>query len=308
MSKFGAKRVFAMVAGLLVGLAAGSALAPSPASAAPAGECLAGPKGPAPQGGRWHYRLDRATKQKCWYVKTRAKEPAETVASTEMEPTPRAAPASKRPSLQTGVADARAELPLAQPPVEREVAPAAPAHAIFPTAPAAAEPAPQGNTSTGWTQSSRWMDHNSAARTAEPAAGPETATEVAEPAGAEPAAVDAPPQLPAANAAQRTDGGSVGMLVGALAAALAFAGLAVGAIMKFGARPKPVRRDGLFDAPPQFEPTPEPMVDELPVRAEHAVEPPPMNWIRVARERHRAEQDRDEIEQLLAHAAPRASA
>lgn len=33
--------------------------------------CLEAPAGPAPQGRRWYYRLDRETQRKCWYVRAR---------------------------------------------------------------------------------------------------------------------------------------------------------------------------------------------------------------------------------------------
>src|SRR5262249_19148359 len=32
-------------------------------------DCLAGPNSAAPPGSHWHYRLDRATQRKCWYVR-----------------------------------------------------------------------------------------------------------------------------------------------------------------------------------------------------------------------------------------------
>jgi hypothetical protein len=41
-----------------------------PFSSANAGDCLAAPNGPASQGKRWYYHLNRATQQKCWYVRT----------------------------------------------------------------------------------------------------------------------------------------------------------------------------------------------------------------------------------------------
>src|SRR4051794_31974221 len=31
-------------------------------------ECRSGPGGPSPSGSHWYYRIDRATKRKCWYL------------------------------------------------------------------------------------------------------------------------------------------------------------------------------------------------------------------------------------------------
>ncbi len=34
-----------------------------------AADCLASPKGAAPQGQHWFYRVERATKRQCWYLR-----------------------------------------------------------------------------------------------------------------------------------------------------------------------------------------------------------------------------------------------
>jgi hypothetical protein len=40
-----------------------------PLDLARASDCLAAPNSPAPKGSHWHYHLNRATQQKCWYVR-----------------------------------------------------------------------------------------------------------------------------------------------------------------------------------------------------------------------------------------------
>jgi hypothetical protein len=68
----------------------------APASAigaAPAQECLAGPKGQAPQGSHWFYRLDRATHRKCWYLGAQGAR-RHRVALARAVPAARAAPRS----------------------------------------------------------------------------------------------------------------------------------------------------------------------------------------------------------------------
>ena len=44
------------------------ATAATAASSSGADECLSGPRGAAPKGEHWYYRLDRATRHKCWFT------------------------------------------------------------------------------------------------------------------------------------------------------------------------------------------------------------------------------------------------
>src|SRR5688500_16757441 len=76
----------------------------------PADSCLSGPKGAPPKGGHWYYRVDRATKRQCWFL------------GDAKEKLSRANPQDPSPSKeqQQSVADARAELPMPQTPVEQE--------------------------------------------------------------------------------------------------------------------------------------------------------------------------------------------
>jgi hypothetical protein len=46
-----------------------TALAFGAIGSAHAADCLAAPDGAAPEGSHWYYRLDRATKRKCWYLR-----------------------------------------------------------------------------------------------------------------------------------------------------------------------------------------------------------------------------------------------
>ena len=68
-----------------------------------ADNCLAGPKGAAPKGSHWYYRIDHATKRNCWYVRAEGGR----AASANSAVTP-AVPAAETP-LQPAVANARAE-------------------------------------------------------------------------------------------------------------------------------------------------------------------------------------------------------
>src|SRR5437870_2116505 len=79
------------------------ALAVLPTALYAADECLFGPKGAAPSGSHWYYRVDRATKKNCWYVRAEGK-PVPSARSSATLPLPQA-----EAPLQPSVANARAE-------------------------------------------------------------------------------------------------------------------------------------------------------------------------------------------------------
>jgi hypothetical protein len=64
-------------------------------AAADAAECLAQPNRAPSDGEHWYYRTNRATDQKCWYLRARD---AETTGSTAGPPSTRADAASEPPS------------------------------------------------------------------------------------------------------------------------------------------------------------------------------------------------------------------
>jgi hypothetical protein len=66
--------------------------------------CLSGPKGTAPKGSHWYYRIDHATKRNCWYVRAEGEKPAAPQNSALSETSPQ----TETP-LQPSVANARAE-------------------------------------------------------------------------------------------------------------------------------------------------------------------------------------------------------
>src|SRR4051794_35710949 len=90
---------------ILVGAVASVTLLVATNGAALAAEtCLAGPKGAAPQGSHWYYRIDHATKRNCWYVRAEGEKPAAAQNSSLSQASPQA-----ETPLQPSVADARAE-------------------------------------------------------------------------------------------------------------------------------------------------------------------------------------------------------
>ena len=76
-----------------------------------ADNCLSAPKGAAPAGSHWYYRLDRATKRHCWYVgeaKSKAARPAPQNSARSTQAADNAPP-QQNPTVSKSVADARAE-------------------------------------------------------------------------------------------------------------------------------------------------------------------------------------------------------
>src|SRR5258708_29356183 len=69
-----------------------------------AGTCLSGPKGAAPKGSHWYYRIDHATKRNCWYVRAEGEKPV----AAQTSPVSQTSPQAETP-LQPSVANARAE-------------------------------------------------------------------------------------------------------------------------------------------------------------------------------------------------------
>src|SRR5947208_7634559 len=91
------------VAALIVGSLAGIALVVTMDGAA-ADNCLAAPKGAAPKGSHWYYRVDRAAKRNCWYVRAQSTTPNASRNSSVAAASP-----ATEPPLQQVLANARAE-------------------------------------------------------------------------------------------------------------------------------------------------------------------------------------------------------
>jgi hypothetical protein len=99
-----AKFVLAVFASFLAGAPV------SYAAAAPADECLSGPKGETPQGGHWYYRIDHPTKRHCWHLADERDPASQTAAAKPSASATPLAPETETP-MQKSVANARAELP-----------------------------------------------------------------------------------------------------------------------------------------------------------------------------------------------------
>lgn len=217
-----AKFISALIGSIIAGapLAAVSQTAPSaPATASTANaaaDCLASPKGVAPQGQHWFYRLERATKRQCWYL--RAEGAKATQSAQAAADTPNAAPATPQ-SVQNAHAEYIA------PQTSAAASTPAPAAAVTPQAPSptdanAAQPA----------VATRWPD----AAPASPAPQPSAATAAAPAAASvQPATSPAPVTLAAADAPADKPTGSLQMLLLVIGGALALAGLLASVIYRF---------------------------------------------------------------------------
>jgi hypothetical protein len=184
-----------------------------------ADNCLSGPKGVAPKGSHWYYRIDRATKRNCWYVRAEDEKPAASQNSSLSQTAPQPE-APLQPSVANARAEANADLGQSNAvAVERE--PPAANNDRGSDAPA---------TDSGQsTVSSRWLDRadadtitGSTPKAADSGAGMNSA---APPVDVAPLAAADVPASPA---------GSVPTLFLVIVGALAFAALLAGVIFRFG--------------------------------------------------------------------------
>lgn len=250
-----------------------------------ADNCLSGPKGAAPKGSHWYYRIDHAIKRNCWYVRAEGEKP---VASRNSS-VPQASPPAEIP-LQPSVANARAE---ARPPdigVSSEVA---------------AEPAPSGAVSNApadsgqSTVASRWLDQTGAYAV-------DTSTPNSTAFGASinsptPSVAAAP--LAAADARSASPSGAVSTLFLVIVGALALAALLAGVVFRFGDARRNDRQDFGRDQRAPWDSINVAATIRSPPLATEA--PTPQTG--PARERHEAIIP-DEIVQLLAKLSKEAAA
>ncbi|WP_187436238.1 hypothetical protein [Bradyrhizobium hipponense] len=223
-----AKFISTLIASIVAGapLAAVSQNAPSASSAAnAASDCLASPKGTAPQGQHWHYRLDRSTKRQCWYLRAESgkdtdKATAQIAQNSTETPDANNSAATQPHAMQ----NARAEY------LAPQSAPSAPAQAAV-IAPSAAPPAPSANDSNAQQPAvaARWPDA-SASPASQPVAPPATAA--AQP-SAKPAKSAAPVAPAAGDASADKPTGSLQTLLLVVGGALALAGLLASVVYRF---------------------------------------------------------------------------
>ncbi|MEY9184231.1 hypothetical protein ABIG06_005820 [Bradyrhizobium sp. USDA 326] len=232
-----AKFISALVGSIIAGtpLAAVSQNAPTPSSAvSAASDCLTAPKGAAPQGQHWYYRLERTTKRQCWYL--RAAGDKDSVKTAQTAQTTSDTPTTDAPAPQQHAPqDARAEYLTPRSGAAAQKTPNAPAQAAAPTpVQQAAEQTADGNAQQP-AAATPWPDVSAAS--APPA--PPAPTVVAAPAqpGAKPSKSPSPVALAAADGTADKPTGSLQTLLLVIGGALALAGMLGSVIYRFaGAR------------------------------------------------------------------------
>jgi hypothetical protein len=262
-AKFISALVGSIVAGApLAAVSQNAPVAPSTTNAA-ASDCLASAKGTAPQGQHWYYRLDRATKRQCWYLRA---EGGKTTQSAQATDTP-SADSTASPSVQ----NARAEYiaPQAAPNVT------APAPAAASAPPVAQQPS--GSITDANTEqaavAARWPDASATA------AAPAPVAAVAKP--AKPAAAVA---LAAAEIPADKPTGSLQMLLLVIGGALALAGMLASVIYRFAGgrvrvRAADHRRANWDDwEPHDLDDSRAPWLDATPAAAPRAQRPHPIDF------------------------------
>jgi hypothetical protein len=251
-----AKLVLTILGSIIAGLTVAQA-------AGPAKDCLAAPNGQPVQGSHWYYRIDHATNRHCWYVRAESQRPA--LASSQPVP-------PSGTALQPSVANARAEMPVAE--------------TIQPND---ANGSPPSNAQSR-TLAERWSDHPNASSAAE--------------AAPEKTAVVGSQQLQPTSAMQMeppSGAYSVWMLIGALVGALVLVGTATGLIAHFG-RGMAIGSHSDRDADRTIW-NPQPSSDFASSVGSH--DETPMNWVRIAREAQEAHRRAEQVEQLLSRGARR---
>ncbi len=97
-------RTMKFASAILISALAGTLLAVEATPLHATETCLSGPKGGAPNGSHWFYRIDHATKRNCWYVRAEGGKAVSASAAGTQASAPHA-----QPLLQRSVANARAE-------------------------------------------------------------------------------------------------------------------------------------------------------------------------------------------------------
>jgi hypothetical protein len=250
--------------------------------------CLSGPKGAAPKGSHWYYRIDHATKRNCWYVRAEGGKPAASQSVSETSP-------QAETPLQPSVANARAEAN----PADIGQSNAAAAERAPPAAAnngqAADAPAADNGQST---VSSRWLDRADADTITGSTTNPDDSGSMNP---AAPSVAAAP--LAAADARPASSSGSVPTLFLVIVGALALAALFAGIIFRFGSAKRDDRQD--FD---RDQRAPWDAVDVgATIRSPPLATEAPALQTRPAPERHEAVIP-DEIVQLLSRLSKEAAA
>jgi hypothetical protein len=230
-------RTAKFVSAIFASLLAGMPLTTVSHGAVPAADdCLSKPKGLAPEGSHWYYRIDHASKRHCWYLGDQREKLSRAKPQNSAPIADRASP-QKETATQRPVTDAYAELPLPQTRVEQQPNASAWQWTPATTANTASVENGQGaNAPDAKTQlsviASRWPDPSGVSSSVSPAPMTDNSDEASQlntvqvplPTGATSAAADL---------SSEKQSGSVQMLLLVMMGALVLAGVMGSAIFRF---------------------------------------------------------------------------
>lgn len=292
-----ARFISTLVASIVAGvpLAAVSQNAPTaPAAAAStanaASDCLASPKSTAPEGQHWYYRLERATKRQCWYLRAEGGKTATTTQSASSAQLDSPAPQS--------VQNAHAEY----------IAP----QGIAQNAPPAAAPQPATTSPDNHAQqpaiAARWPDATTVAAAPAPQPATAPATSDTRP-NAKPVTSAAPVTLAAADVPADKPTGSLQMLLLVIGGALALAGMLASIIYRFaGGRGRAQTGDRRVNwdhrEPQDHDDNRAPWLNDAPAPAPRAKRPHPVDFDAARPQARQLAAFSNEIGRIAARARP----
>ena len=248
-------RTAKFVSAIFASALAGALLATLSHNTARAAEdCLSGPGDEAPQGSHWYYRIDRATKRHCWYLREEGENRSQLAPPSAPQSAMPVAPKAET-ATQNSIANAHAELPaqtrIEQPKRGDELTPAD--VAISENGGGAGAPGPQAPRSV---VASRWPDWSDASFSANPSPNERNPAASASPTPrTQPPSVLAAGQLAAADTLSGNAAYSVQVRLAALAGALMLIAIVGSIVLNFVKPRKP--RPGKIRARrnPIWEPT-----------------------------------------------------
>jgi hypothetical protein len=230
-------RTAKFVSAIFASLLAGMPLTTISHGAVPAADdCLSKPKGLAPEGSHWYYRIDRARNRHCWYLGDQREKLSR---AKPQNSAPIADPASPQneTATQRSVTDAYAELPLPQTRVEQQPNASAWQRTPATTANTASiENGQPSNAPDAKTQlsviASRWPDPSGVSSPVSPAPMTDNSDEASQ-LNTEQAPLPAVTTSTAADLSSEKHSGSVQMLLLVMMGALVLAGVMGSAIFRF---------------------------------------------------------------------------
>jgi hypothetical protein len=246
-------RTAKFVSAIFASVLAGTALTTiSHAEAFAADDCLSGPKGEAPAGSHWFYRIEHGTKRHCWYLREEGDRISQAAPLNISPPAKPPAPQAN-PATQHSVDNARAELPAQTSRSEESNSP-------WPATAPGLNSTPRANApdadAVSAAVASRWPEPSGVSPASSPRPAPSNmAANVPASSTAAPAPTVTAVAHFAADSSSQSQSGSTPKLLVAIIGALALASIMTSLIFKFGRARRPRRAAVRARRGPVFEST-----------------------------------------------------